>query len=235
MTIEKAEKLPSVLFKDITDNPDAETESSATASESNKSVLDVGVKAENTHIFEPTETPSARNFAEGPNGSFAPGQMYVNKSGVKVGGAISGKMATDILNILLPTLAALVIDQLGYHFDKRLIELTADEKKVIAPAMQDYLDSINVDFNNPLYNLLFVVGAIYAAKIIEVAPQLQKKARKQPQGREVAEAAIRSPKTAVDALIQRTAKTRKQSKKLAVEFLLKEGQIIRTPDGYKMA
>lgn len=232
--LNKADKIPALMFTDITENPDAETAPDETnqgeTSASNSDRLNIGFKAENTHAFSTPDNPTTRNDTGA--GMFNPTQ----NQGVKLGGAIGGKTATDIVNILLPSLAVWGMSAAGYHFDKKMIELTAEEKKIIAPAMQDYLNSINVNFDNPLSNLLFVVGSIYTAKIIEVVPQMQKKAPR-PQGIKVdGPGKVRTaPKSAVDALIAKTAATRKQSKAKAAQFLLNEGQIIRTSDGYKMA
>ncbi len=224
MTLEMAEKIPGAAFTDITENPEK------AAPENTGQVLDIGAKAETTDIFSTPETPNARTQQ-------TPADMFPNAgpNGVKLGNAIGGKTAVEIMNVLLPSLAVYAIGAMGYRADKRMIELTADEKKIVIPAMQDYLNTIDINFQNPLYNLLFVVGSVYAAKVIDIMPGLQKVQGTSKPQQTAATGARQTPKSAADALIQKTAASRKTSKDKAIQFLIKEGEIIRSETGYKLA
>lgn len=226
INLDRADKLPSLMFEDVTVNPDADAPESSRLSGSNSTTLDIGVKAENTQFSSTPEIPISRNEADSP--IFNPMQSQ----GVKAGSAISGKTAVTLINILLPSIAVLAINALGYRVDKRMLELTPDERRAIEPAMQDYLNSINVNFNNPLNNLMFVIGTVYAAKFMEVAPGLQKKERAQSKP---AQGSGKRPVNVVEALIQRTAKERKQNREKALEYLLKSGAIVETTEGFKIA
>lgn len=94
--------------------------------------------------------------------------------GTPLGSVVGGKMAVDLVDILLPSLTVWAIAAIGYNMQKKHLQLTAKEKEVLTPAVQNWLNSINVDFNNPFYNLLFVVAAIYGTKVIDALPEIKK-------------------------------------------------------------
>lgn len=97
---------------------------------------------------------------------------------VNVGSLVGGKFAVDLIDLVFPAAIVLVVDLIGYELDKKGISLTEKEKNIINPAMQDYLNSINVNLNNPLSNLLLVIGTVYGMKIIELIPKMEKKKAK---------------------------------------------------------
>lgn len=175
INLDKLERMPENLLLDITNNPDKESaEINATPPLS---------PAPEAEIFE---SGNSANIDLNTGPSSAPGsgpKITINSSAntkpLSAGTLLSGTFATDLMDNLLPAIAVLVIVKVGYNIDRRALQLTPKEKDTIAPVMQQYLDSINVNFNNPLYNLLMVIGAIYGAKVIQILPDLKKKASKE--------------------------------------------------------
>jgi hypothetical protein len=144
----------------------------------------------------------------------------INPPGTKLGAVMGGKMVTDIFDVLFPALAVWGISSLGYAgLTKQKLQLTAKEKEVVNPAVQAYLDSININFNNPLYNLLFVLCAVYGAKAIEIIPELKKVApgKKVVKGEEVKQ----SHEMTKEEHIQSIMKKRRKGRQDAEEFYFK--------------
>lgn len=94
-------------------------------------------------------------------------------TGAALSDAISGKFVVDVMDLVFPTIALVILSVAGYTADKKGLQLTAKEKETIAPFMDAYLKSVNLSFTNPLHNLLFIAGAIYAPKIIALIPEMK--------------------------------------------------------------
>lgn len=101
------------------------------------------------------------------------------KEKTRLGKLIKGDLPVKLLDMLLVPTIFLVVDQLGYYVDKKQLRLTSDDKDAIAPAIQDCLDSIEIDFSNPWVNLAVVIGIVYGAKVVSVMPEMKKKQRKE--------------------------------------------------------
>lgn len=114
-----------------------------------------------------------------PAGASGPGPGIGTK-GTTLGKVLPGSLAVNLMDILLPGIIALIADKIGYRVDKKAFQLTQKEKEVISPAMTEYLESINVNFDNPLYNFLFVVAVVYGSKVIDVLPAVKKKEPEKP-------------------------------------------------------
>lgn len=106
----------------------------------------------------------------------------------KAGDLVSGTFAVGIMDKLIPAVVVIGGRQLGYDINSKDLSLTASEKETIAQPMQDFLDSVNINFDNPLYNLLFVVSVIYGSKIIDIAPDIRKTVSKKEKVKVNAEA-----------------------------------------------
>ena len=166
-TIEQLDTLPDSVLTDLTgerDTPGAAAE----PGQSDTDIFDTGKGAENSHINNTVDIPGAVNE---PGFSAA----IPKTRPISAGAFVSGEFATNLMDTIVPSLILLLALQFGYLFEKKSLQLTSKEKELIAPAMQEYLDSLNVNFNNPLYNLLFVVGAVYATKVIDILPSIKKK------------------------------------------------------------
>lgn len=240
MTLEKAEKLPNSVFEKLSDSETVLQPSPPEQSQDSATVLDIGVKAENSPFLGNSDGATVRQPPINP-GQPATGQMWAPGgagTSAKLGDSLSGKTATKIFDFIFPAIIAYVVQALGYRFDKRMVELTPEEEKVIASAMQDYLNTVQVSFNNPLYTLLFVIGGVYTGKAIEILPNLQKtdKAHKNTAQSSTASGARVANLTVVESLISKTVRKRKKGRGDAIKFLLGQGEIIEVSKGvYKLA
>jgi len=115
----------------------------------------------------------------GSPGASGPGPAGATK-GTTLGKVLPGSLAVNLMDILLPGIIALIADKIGYKVDKKAFQLTPKEKEVMNPAMSEYLESINVNFDNPLYNFLFVLAVVYGSKVIDVLPQIKAKEPEKP-------------------------------------------------------
>jgi hypothetical protein len=170
MNFEKLDKLPDSALNDITAKQPAQHSPGvpfSPVSEVGTDELNNAAEHTQTHILDDNTATS-----EGAPG--APGFGSPTSAPIKLGGVMGGRFVTDIMDALTPAIMVYVAGFAGYNVSKKELQLSEKEKALIAPAMQDYLNSINVNFNNPLYNLLFVVGGVYGAKLIEVMPKAEK-------------------------------------------------------------
>lgn len=179
MNFEKLSNIPTTALKNITDiNSGAEKE---TISEKDFQQTSEHTTAQNI-LPENNVTAGSQDSQNS--------QSNTNQSqGTKLGSVVSGKMAVDLMDVLFPSLVVYVVAMIGYNLPKGRLQLTAKEKEILNPAFQNYLDSINVNFNNPLYNLLFVLGSVYAAKTIDLisSNDIKKSEKSKVEGKKVVE------------------------------------------------
>lgn len=177
MNIDKLSKLPESVLSELSEKSESSgsAENADTNSVNNFSVLsddDIFNTAKSTDTgFIPESTPEN-------NGSKVKAEIKQTNTGSKplqAGSFISGDFTTNLMDSLIPALIVLAASYTGYGIDKKSFQLTEKEKQLISPAMQQYLDSLSINFNNPFYNLLFVISTVYGAKILEVLPNLKKK------------------------------------------------------------
>jgi hypothetical protein len=79
----------------------------------------------------------------------------------------AGKFATTLLDMLLPACIIFFARQAGYITKKEALKLNKEEKETLAPAFENYLNSININFDKPIYQLLIVLGLVYGSKFME--------------------------------------------------------------------
>lgn len=96
------------------------------------------------------------------------------KGKVSLGKVLSGKSAVNLVNIFLPSFIVLALNKFGYSSNKGQFKLTNEEKETLTPVVQDCLNNIQVDFENPWYTLMFVASMIYGAKIMDALPDIKK-------------------------------------------------------------
>jgi len=96
------------------------------------------------------------------------------KSTAQLGAMLSGKFAVKLIDIAIPVIIVFAIQKIGYVADKRQWKLTPTEKEVLEPAVQDVLDTIDINFDNPYYMLAFVVCFVYGSKIVEALPEMKR-------------------------------------------------------------
>jgi hypothetical protein len=228
--IDRFNGIPDSALSDITDKPTVAPESVIASDIVDDSTL-IGTREHiQTGNINPNlgtaNSPNTANTATSP--VTAP---------VKLGDAIQGRRAVDVFDAIFPSLAALLISYLGYEFSKKSLQLDADEKKTLAPVMQEFLNSINVNMNNPLNNLLIVLGAIYAGKVIDVMPELKRKTviKKLPQSSsnnkavptekpDVKSDPVKAYEAEAEALINATRAKRKKSRQAVIDFLNQTGE-----------
>jgi hypothetical protein len=100
----------------------------------------------------------------GPAPNAAPGTPTTT---VKVGEMFEGKFAVDMLDALLPALLVVVLRMMKLTVRKSEMQLTESEKKTLAPVLQNCLNTLNLDFNNPWVALSVTAGIIYGSKVLE--------------------------------------------------------------------
>lgn len=96
------------------------------------------------------------------------------KGKVVLGKVISGKAAVSLVNIFIPSFIVFALNRFGYNAQKAQLKLTSEEKEILAPVVQDCLDYVEINFENPFYALGFVATMIYGSKIFDIVPDLQK-------------------------------------------------------------
>jgi hypothetical protein len=183
---------------------------------SDADILGTGEHAKSSLIPTSADAPKA---ADMPTGS-AP--MPTSQPGIKLGSTVSGKFAVDMTDIIVPSLFVWLVSMIGYGIDKKQLSLSAKEKETLTPLVQSYLDSVNVNFNNPLNNLLFGLAMVYGSKIVDVFPtaeKLEKKGKKNPIETTAAKVVnlIKNEKP-TDKIIEAIGKKRKKGIKDAIEY-----------------
>lgn len=119
---------------------------------------------------------NAANDANDPNNTGVVAKEKKNRLGKLMG----GMFAVDLVDMLIPSLVVLLMNYLGYIMEKKDLQLSKSEKEALAPAVQDVLDDINIDFDNPYINLAVMVSIVYGSKIIDKLPTIKKKSKPIP-------------------------------------------------------
>ena len=126
------------------------------------------------------KTSNEFNFNSFENGAPIPNPEGPSTN-VNVKEIVSGELATDLINRILPVVLALAARRfLDLDVSKKQFELNASEKNTIAPIMDKCLSTLNVSFENPFMALALSMGFIYGSKFIDIAnnPDLQKATEK---------------------------------------------------------
>lgn len=98
-----------------------------------------------------------------------------NPQTLNIGSLLNAEMSIDLLNVILPVLLVYIIKfATGKDASKKQFEATAQEKQIIAPALQNYLNSINFTVESPLNALLITLAVVYGSKTIEVLTDTKK-------------------------------------------------------------
>lgn len=214
---------------------DLSAQTFGTSRANEKELFEAGKHTENTGLESLSEDPtaptapteSAHGFGNNAETDSSPGFFVPGSGGTKLGDVVTGRVAVEVVDAILPALAVLIAAKVGYAIEKRGLQLTASEKSTIAPAVQEYLSTINVRLDNPLYKMLFVVGGIYAGKIIEVMPNMERIEKGAKIRQTGAGVRVQPPKGEADKLISEVAAARKKGKKEAIAFLLEKGRILQ--------
>lgn len=150
-SFEMLEQIPTSLMTEITDKPESSPLSELT---------------DHTKVdsFAPLQENNPVNNAANP---FPPNPVQPQQ--MNAGNLITGDMAVGFLDMAVPVLIVLLIEKFnGQKVNKKYLQATADEKKTIAPVLQNYLNSVNFNVDSPLNALLLTVAFIYGTKTIEI-------------------------------------------------------------------
>lgn len=93
---------------------------------------------------------------------------------VSLGKVISGKNAIAMVNIFIPSFVVFSFRRFGYATNKQAWKLNKEEQETMQPIVQQCLDYIIINFDNPFYALAFVASMIYGAKAFDAIPELSK-------------------------------------------------------------
>ena len=149
------------IFNTLKNEPEKLTEVSSNPLNDQPSItldeLLSGTETGTSDIPEPEQATTGSN-----SGPFNSGQS------ISAGDLISGKTATELLDIAAPSLIAKAARLFGKRIDKFALKASPEEKKIIAPVMQNWLNSITVNTKDPLQALLLVCGFVYGTKLIDL-------------------------------------------------------------------
>lgn len=158
--IEKLEKIPNSMFTDITAGQKTEATVKNMTGGATVSDAEAVKGADHTRISSiigESATPGGTTITNNPT----------QPASVTLGSMIEGKLAVELADALLPSLLVSGLYFAGIKLRKTEIQLTAKEKEVITPVLQECLNSVNINFNNPWKALFVTLTVIYGAKIVE--------------------------------------------------------------------
>lgn len=129
-------------------------------------IVDFFNSAGNTKLDSDEETTDTDNKEE-PNKEKPKGKIVLGK-------LISGKSAVTLVNIFIPSFIVFALNRFGYDAQKSQLKLSSEEKDILTPVVQDCLDYVEINFDNPFYALAFVATMIYGSKVFDIVPDLKK-------------------------------------------------------------
>jgi len=121
-----------------------------------------------------TETGAATNI---DTSTPAPGTAPTVETGTakkSLSHLVKGKHAVNLLDTILPAVLVFTINLIGYRVTKDKLKLDKEEKETLTPFVEDWLQAIEIDMNNPHYNLLIGISIVYGSKIIDALPSMKK-------------------------------------------------------------
>lgn len=109
---------------------------------------------------------SVSDLSKGASGSAGSGP--VPGSVVTAGQLVSGKIAVDMMDAMLPAILVVAFAKMGLSIKKTGLQLTQAEKNTLAPYAEACLNTINMNFSNPWQALAISVIFIYGGKALEL-------------------------------------------------------------------
>lgn len=113
-----------------------------------------------TSVYSDSSTPGAPS----PSGT-APEPMSGHT--LNVGGLMNGKLVTQLMDAVIPALATAILYRFGVKIKKSEIQMSAKEIDLLAPIVQDCLNTVNANMSSPWQSLGVALLVIYGAKIGE--------------------------------------------------------------------
>lgn len=165
--LEMAEQVPTELMTEITKNK----------SDVLGAVDHTEVKAEDVFNNLSNQSTGFKNDPSsiGPemNSHYNDLQQKPQAQKINAANLITGQMAVSFLDMLLPVICVLIIEKInGRKINKKYLQASPDERKVLEPVLHNYLASIDFNVDTPLNALLITVAFIYGTKTIEVLNDL---------------------------------------------------------------
>jgi len=205
------DRIPDSIMNTISEAPEETKKPDATAGPE-KELFDAGKDAEITNPFPGSGSSDA------PKNPGAPGPSPL--SDMTAGKLVTGKTAVSVADFIMPILFAFLAKTAGYDFDKKALKLNKDERELLEPAAQDYLNSINLRLT-PLGALLVALSVVYGSKFVEILPGL-KPLKKAPE--KAPERAASSPAADINERLQKQAE-KKAAKQAFVKEVLAAGPV----------
>lgn len=121
----------------------------------------VGIEGGKAAELKPFGTGSAQGTTTDTQGqNAAPKQT--------LGHLLTARTAIGIVDSILPAIAVIAFQYfMGVKIPKKDIQLNEQERAIIQIPLQNYLNSIPIDFDSPLMALLITIGAVYGSKFAE--------------------------------------------------------------------
>lgn len=115
-------------------------------------------------LLSRSDAPNPANSANPANPA---NNMQPPPNSVSLGAMFEGKYAIELIDTMIPALFVAAFYALDVKLRKSELQLTQKEKDTLTPLMQNYLNSVMLNFNSPLQALLVGFGIIYGSKITE--------------------------------------------------------------------
>lgn len=159
-TFDRLQNAPASMFKNVTapmengSSPAPENAPSSTTGEVSEADALAGAQgAEISQDVPPTAQPGATGNPDTKG---------------KLGHLLNAKTAIGIVDAVLPAIAVILMQYfMSVKMNKRELQLNESERAIIAVPLQNWLNSVVVDFDSPLNALLITVGAVYGSKFAE--------------------------------------------------------------------
>jgi len=111
----------------------------------------------------PNDVPPATEAGHN-NGSAAPGDGTVEMNL----GALPAELVIGAMDSVMPPLMVIGLHALGYkQVTNKVFKLTAGDKAIMTPALEQYLKTVNVRLS-PLEQLLLTVAFVYGGKVLPI-------------------------------------------------------------------
>jgi hypothetical protein len=122
-------------------------------------------------------TPETSTSAES-NATTGPTATPRRKTLTQFTGGKGGKFAVKIMDFIMPAILAFTMRRAGYDADKELFQLDKDEKEFAEEMLNDVLDTLYIDFNNPWVQLSIGLGMIYGGKLMDISDKIKRTDKK---------------------------------------------------------
>ncbi len=112
-------------------------------------------------------------LTDSPSGGTSPSPLPSEPYGghrMNVGGLMNAKLVAELMDAIIPALAVWLLYRFGkVRLKKTELQLTAKEKDIITPVLQECLNTVNVNMSNPWQSLALALIVIYGSKVGEKA------------------------------------------------------------------